>query len=223
MSFVIIIFITIIFNKGIISINTVDYTLINSYEGDSMTISVKMLNDSIKKVSETNSLLDMLLEFEKVLDKVDLYAFKNWEQGEVLYGPKLSRHFLEVVLMYPYKKMPDPSGAKRLMARDILVDYKKDTLISPRQIKSFDDVVVEARPDGTQRYKAKTDSEPVWLVKVKMPRRYVDEFDMNNVEVDEESYVDMDDINSSADMQVNDATEVAVPTPNIDPATGAAL
>jgi len=30
-----------------------------------MTISVKMLNDSIKKISDTNSLLDMLLEFEK--------------------------------------------------------------------------------------------------------------------------------------------------------------
>ena len=30
-----------------------------------MTISVKLLNDHIKKISETNSLLDMLLEFEK--------------------------------------------------------------------------------------------------------------------------------------------------------------
>lgn len=185
-----------------------------------MTISVKMLNDSIKKVSETNSLLDMLLEFEKVLDKVDLYAFKNWEQGEVLYGPKLSRHFLEVALMYPYKKMPDPTGAKRLMSRDILVDYKKDTLISPRKIMQFDDVVVETRPDGSQRFKAKTDSQPVWVVKIKMPRRYVDEFDVGNVEVDEDSYVDMDDINSSADMQVNDATEVAVPTAPIDPGAG---
>ena len=188
-----------------------------------MTISVKMLNDSIKKVSETNSLLDMLLEFEKVLDKIDLYAFKNWEQGEVLYGPKLSRHFLEVTLMYPYKKMPDPSGAKRLIARDILVDFKKDTLISPRRIKNFDDVEVETRPDGAQRFKAKSNSEPVWLVSVKMPRRNVDEFDVGNIEVDEDSYVDMDDVNSSADLQVNDGTEMGVPTAPVDPAMGAQI
>ena len=30
-----------------------------------MTIAVKLLNDQIKKISETNTLLDMLLEFEK--------------------------------------------------------------------------------------------------------------------------------------------------------------
>ena len=43
-----------------------------------MTISVQLLNDQIKKVSDTNTLLDMLLEFEKVLEDVDLYAYKNW-------------------------------------------------------------------------------------------------------------------------------------------------
>ena len=188
-----------------------------------MTVSVKMLNDSIKKVSETNSLLDMLLEFEKVLDGLDLYAFKNWQHGELLYGPKLHRHFLEVTLMYPYKSMPDPDGAKRLMARDILVDYKKDTLLTPRKIKTFDDVTVEGRPDGSQRYKAKTDSSPVWLLHIKMPRRYVDEFDMDMVEVDEDSYVDMDDVNSSADMQVNNAEEIAVPTAPVDPTGGVQL
>ena len=36
-----------------------------------MTIALKVLNDQIKKISDTNTLLDMLLEFEKVLDSVD--------------------------------------------------------------------------------------------------------------------------------------------------------
>ena len=52
-----------------------------------MTISVQLLNDQVKKVSDTNTLLDMLLEFEKVLEDIDLYAYKNWETGEVLEGP----------------------------------------------------------------------------------------------------------------------------------------
>jgi len=127
-----------------------------------MSIAVKILNDQIKRVSTTNSLLDMLLEFEAVLDKIDLYAYKNWEEGEILSGPILSRHYITVKLMYHHDKMPDPEGARRLMARECLVKYTKDTLITPRKPRGFDDLEIEQRQDGSPRYKAKTDSSPVW-------------------------------------------------------------
>lgn len=166
-----------------------------------MTIAVKMLNDHIKKISDTNTLLDMLLEFEKVLDTSDIYAYKNWIKGEVLEGPKLSRHWVTVKLMYPYESMPDPDGAKRLVARDCLVKYHKDTLITPVKVKRFDDVTLETRPDGSTRYKAKTKSEPIWVVEVKMPRRYVDEFASEVVEADEDSYVDTESLNAENDIQ----------------------
>jgi hypothetical protein len=158
-----------------------------------MTISAKILNDNLKKISDTNDLLDMLIEMERVMDSIDLYAYKNWFKGEILEGPKLDRHYVNVTLMYPYKEMPDPSGAKRLIAKECLVDFKKDTLITPRRVKTFDDVQMEMRPDGTQRFKAKTDSSPVWLVKISMPRRYVDEFDPDIIKADEDSYVDLED------------------------------
>lgn len=161
-----------------------------------MTIAVKILNDQIRKVSETNTLLDMLLEFEKTLEDIDVYAYKNWDLGEVLEGPIMSRHFITVKLMYPYKDMPDPSGAKRLMDKDCLVKYHKDTLISPVKVKTFDDVETQIRADGSVRHRAKTKSEPVWVVEVKMPRRYVDEFNSDVVEADEDSYVDTESINA---------------------------
>ena len=47
----------------------------------------KIINDNIKKISDTNTLLDMLLEFEGVLDNIELYAYKNWSKGEVVAGP----------------------------------------------------------------------------------------------------------------------------------------
>jgi hypothetical protein len=176
-----------------------------------MTIAVKILNDQIKKISETNTLLDMLLEFEKTLDSMDLYAFTNWNEGEVLEGPKLDRHYLTVKLMYPQKKMPDPAGAQRLLKRDCLVKYHQDTLISPRKVKNFDDLVVETRPDGSQKYRAKTDSQPVWVVEVRMPRRYVDEFNADIVEMDEDSYVDLEDAGTDAQIQTNQAVEAPAP------------
>lgn len=159
-----------------------------------MTISANILNDNIKVISENNSLLDMLLEFEKTLDSLDLYAFKNWQKGEILEGPSLKRHYVNVKLMYPYKSMPDPDGAKRLMARDCLVKFNKDTLITPIKVKTFDDVEVDTRPNGQTRYKAKTKSEPVWVVSIDMPRRYVDEFSKDVVEIDSNKFVDMEDV-----------------------------
>ena len=169
-----------------------------------MTIAVKILNDQIKKISETNTLLDMLLEFEKTIDNIDIYAFANWDEGEVLEGPTLGRHHLTVKLMYPHAKMPDPDGAKRLMARDCLVEYSKDTLIRPKRVRNFDDLIIEVKPDGVPSYKAKTTEEKVWVVEIKMPRRYVDEFDIDKVKADEDAYVDMEDISADAQMQASD-------------------
>jgi hypothetical protein len=62
----------------------------------------------------------------------------------------------------------------------------------PRRVKTFDDVDVDIRPDGSQRYKAKTTSELCWVVEIKMPRRYVDEFNADVVSVDEDNYVDQE-------------------------------
>ena len=164
----------------------------------SMTISVKILNDKITEVSKSNTLLDMLMEFEKTLDELDLYAFKNWDKGEILEGPDIGRHYVNVKLLYPHKQMPDPEGAKRLIARDCLVKYSKDMLESPRRVKTFDDVEVGTRPDGSQRFTPKTESEPVWVVSIDMPRRYVDEFSAQHVEAKEDEYLDQEDTDSSA-------------------------
>lgn len=163
-----------------------------------MTISVKILNDKITEVSKSNTLLDMLMEFEKTLDELDLYAFKNWDQGEVLEGPSIGRHYVNVKLLYPHKQMPDPEGARRLLARDCLVKYSKDVLESPRRVKDYNDVEVSARPDGSQRFTPKADSEPVWVVSIDMPRRYVDEFSAQHVEAKEDEFIDNEETDSSA-------------------------
>ena len=97
--------------------------------------------------------------------------------------------------------MPDPDGAKRLLARDCLIKYTKDTLESPKPIRTFDDVQVDVRPDGGQRFTPKVDSQPVWVVSIDMPRRYVDEFSAQHVEAQKDEYMDQEDQDSQA--QVN--------------------
>jgi hypothetical protein len=179
-----------------------------------MTIALKILNDQIKRISETNTLLDMLLEFEKVLDDVDLYAYKNWGQGEILEGPIVDRHFITVKLMYLNEDMPDPYGAKRLFAKDCLVKFSKDTLIRPIKVKSWDDVTTEARPDGSIKKKARSKSEPVWVVEIKMPRRFVDEFSSERIEIDNDNFVDLDSLD--AEVQQEQEQDMMQTDPNMN-------
>ena len=54
---------------------------------------LKIINDNVKKISETNTLLDMLLEFEGVIDSFDTYAYKNWNKGEVIGGSQIRQIF----------------------------------------------------------------------------------------------------------------------------------
>lgn len=183
-----------------------------------MTISVKMLNDNIKKVSETNTLLDMLLEFESVLDNLDLYAYKNWIKGEIVEGPHLDRHWVTLKLMYRRESMPDPDGAKRILSRGGLVKYVEETLLTPRRVRNFDDVTVHVTGDGRTRYKTKTDSHPVWVVEIKLPRKYVDEFSTDAVEADEDSYVDLESLNTESEISAQQAPMAPV-TPEL-PAGG---
>jgi hypothetical protein len=161
-----------------------------------MTISVKMLNDEIRKISETNTLLDMLLEFERVLEDIDLYSYKNWHLGEILGGPVFDRHYITVTLMYKEKHMPDPLGAKRLFALGCVVNYDKNKLIKPVKVRTLDDITTEVSADGRTRTRAKTKTEPVWTVKIKMPRRFVDEFSTEVLEADSEDFVDTESLNT---------------------------
>ena len=70
--------------------------------------------DNTKNIYLSNNALENLLDFERVLDTLDLYVFENWELGELIAGPNHSRYFVECSFMWPNKLMPNPLGAKRL-------------------------------------------------------------------------------------------------------------
>jgi hypothetical protein len=119
--------------------------------------------DNIRNIYASTYSMERLKEFERVLDELDVYVFDNWFNGEVVEGPKDSRYFTEVTLMYQKDQMPDPEGGKRLLDYGCSVSFQKDVLLEPRQIKTYDDL----RP-GTQ--KGKIDQRPIWLVRIKMPK-----------------------------------------------------
>jgi hypothetical protein len=121
---------------------------------------------NIQDLYENNSSLAALKDFERVLDEMDMYVYKNWIDGELAYGPKVDRHWVTAGFMWPRDKMPDPMAAKRLMEIGCKIGYQKTHLLEAREIKKPDDI----RP-GTK--KGKMDRKPIWMVEITMPRKLV--------------------------------------------------
>ena len=92
-----------------------------------------------------------------------------------------------------------------------MVQFKKDTLLSPMKVKTFDDITVHANADGSVRRKAKTQRDNVWVVEIKMPRRYVDEFDKEVVQAAEDSYVDTESLNTENELEAVEQIQPDVP------------
>ena len=126
---------------------------------------------TIQNVYENDPVFSVLKDYERVLDELGLYVYANWEDGELLAGPKIGRHFVECSFMYPRDKMPDPMGGKRLLDYDCKVTYKKDHLVEPRKIIEPDDV----RP-GTK--KGKLDKTPIWVVTIIIPKELMKNINM---------------------------------------------
>ncbi len=136
--------------------------------------------DIIKNVQSLYAVgptLGILKDFERVIDDLDVYVFKNWEDGELLSGPVDSRHFVTCSFMWPEENMPDPAGGKRLLDRGCKVTYKRDELLKPREIKSPEDY----RPGTT---KGKIDAHPIWVVEIKMPKELIGNFKHGKDEIE---------------------------------------
>jgi len=122
--------------------------------------------NNIQELYENNSNLAALKDFERVLDEMDMYVYKNWLDGELAYGPRVERHWITAGFMWPRDKMPDPEAGKRLLELGCKISYQKSHLVEARTIRKPEDI----RP-GTK--KGKLDRKPVWIVELTMPKKLV--------------------------------------------------
>ena len=123
---------------------------------------------NVETIYSTNSSLSTLKDFERVLDEMNMYVYKNWQDGELAEGPTVDRHWITCSFMWPKDKMPDPMAGKRLLDYGCKVTYEQTHLLEPRKVKTPDDF----RP-GTR--KGKLDHKPVWLVEITMPKTLVED------------------------------------------------
>jgi hypothetical protein len=161
-------------------------------------IDIDTIYTTLDDVYGSGNILDILVEFERTFDELDIYVYKNWIKGEIVEGPKVDRYWITVSLMYPYKMMPDPEGAMRLVDHGCKVWYSRDVLIHVTKIEGQDSY----ETDDEGKLRAKIIESPVWLVEVTMPRHFVDEKKTEKVQTGETS-IDLDDVTDAYDENLN--------------------
>jgi hypothetical protein len=145
-----------------------------------------LVAENIKDIYMSEGTLLTLLDFERVLDELDIYAFKNWIYGELVSGPEIKKYTVSCIFMYPKKLMPDPRGGLRLLPFDCQVKFRLTEIKIPIKIQKPSDYRA-----GT--HKAKMIKKPVWLVEITIPKNLISDIRTGSIELEDQD-IDMQDI-----------------------------
>jgi len=151
--------------------------------------------DNIRNIYMSNGSLTTLLDFERVLDEVDIYAFRNWEIGELVAGPEIGKYRVTCTFMWPERLMPDPRGARRLVPFDCRIEYLKKDIKIPVKITDPSDY----RP-GT--HKAKLMTKKVWLVEITMPKSLMNDIRTGSIEMEDED-IDLNELDQAYEQDLD--------------------
>lgn len=145
--------------------------------------------NNIKGIMTSDGSMSVLLDFERVLDEADLYAFKNWIYGELVDGPDTKRYTVTCTFMWPYKLMPDPTGLKRLLNLGCNIEFSKGKVKVPIEVKDYEDFV-----QGT-RFPKMVDKK-VWFVQIEIPKDLMNDIKEGSIDLADQT-IDLEDIDNA--------------------------
>ena len=161
---------------------------------------VKDIINNIEQIYGSNTSLSLLKDFERVIDELDTYVYDNWIDGELVEGPKESRYFVECTFMWPKDKMPEPVGGQRLLEYGCKVQFAESTISQVRKIRKPDDI----RP-GTK--KGKIDHKDVWMVKITMSKKLMNDITRGYTELDKNKIEDIVSMNGGVNAHIDPAEQ----------------
>mgnify|MGYP000106098706 CR=1 FL=1 len=153
------------------------------------------VSETIKDIYMSEGSISVLLDYERVLDEMDIYAFKNWSSAELVAGPDIGRYSVTCTWLWPAELMPDPRGAKRLLPFGAKVKFKKTEMKVPVKIESPGDY-----RGGSK--KAKIINKTVWLVEMELPKYLINEVRSGSKELEDQD-IDMDDLDSAYEQDMD--------------------
>lgn len=142
--------------------------------------------DNINGIYTSDGTIVTLLDFERVLDEADIYAFKNWNLGELVDGPNKKKYSCDCTFMWPYKLMPNPQAVKRLLTLGCSVKFRRTEIESPIKVEKPSDY----KP-GTHYPKLKPNK--VWLVHITIPLSLMNDIREGSIDLADQT-IDLSDL-----------------------------
>jgi hypothetical protein len=168
--------------------------------------------DNIKGIFTSDASMATLLDFERVLDEADMYAYKHWDLGELVAGPEIKKYTVACTFMYPEKRMPDPRAGKRLIAVGCNIKFKKTTIKVAVKVDSPDDF----RP-GT--HFPKSVERSVWLVRIEIPKELMSDIREGSIDLAGQT-IDLEDLDDAYESDLDKEAEQGGENPQQQPPGG---
>jgi hypothetical protein len=151
--------------------------------------------NNIKGIYSSDGSMATLLDFERVLDEANLYAYKNWDLGELVKGPVVNKYTVSCTFMYPLRLMPDPRGCEKLLILGCNILWKKTKIKVPVQVRDYEDFI-----PGT-KYPRSVDRQ-IWLVSIEMKKDLMKDIREGSIELAGKN-IDLTELEDSYDKDLD--------------------
>ena len=123
----------------------------------------------IQELYKNDEYLDILLSVADFFDLMNLFAFPNWENAEIV-NVDFLKYFTVLTLRAPYYKMPHPKGGLLLTKLDCHVKYHETKEAVLKQVKSIKDTYIDKK---TGERKPKVIKRKCWQIDIMIPNKYL--------------------------------------------------
>lgn len=161
------------------------------------------IRDSLKQIKQiymSDSAMRALIDFERVLDHCDIYAFDNWKLGELVSGPDISRYYVTCTFMWNNSLKPNLRFLDRLKPYGIRSRSYSDNMKIPVEIKDPGDF-----RDGSK--KARLVQIEMQLVEIMIPKSLIQDIKQGSIELGG-SDIDLSELQTSYDKELEKSAAV---------------
>lgn len=166
----------------------------------------------IQQLYKNSSYLDVLMNIDDFFDILNVYAFPNWLDAQVV-DVKFMKYYTNVILKADRNdkdktldKCPDPRGGVLLTKYDCQVEYTKTTEDMPAEVKTFKDVVVDKK---TGKQRPKMEHKDIWLIDILIPNKHIINDNIYDLEAIQQKLQDDNEISGSTESVVSNGDEVS--------------
>lgn len=158
----------------------------------------------IQNLYKNENYLDVLMNIDDFFDILNVYVFPNWFDAEVV-EMKCMKHFTNIIIKQPYKKMPHPKGGVLLSKYGCIVKYKQTSEWKPVEYHTENDITTN---EVTGKKQPKMKKEKIWLVDILIPNKHIINDNVYDLESIQKKIDDNNDEDENMESVVSNGDEL---------------